>query len=72
MLTVDFGWRGRKPSAPGRSRAAGALLTYAWAGFALTALFEPNDPVRWYGNAGFAAGAVALALMCAFSRRART
>ncbi|MEU7872662.1 hypothetical protein [Dactylosporangium sp. NPDC049140] len=40
--------------------AAGALLTYAWGGFALTALLEPGDPVRWWGNAGFAAGAVAL------------
>jgi hypothetical protein len=30
---------------------AGGLLTYAWLGFALTALFEPEDPVRWIGAA---------------------
>ncbi|WP_433051243.1 hypothetical protein [Dactylosporangium sp. CS-033363] len=40
--------------------AAGTLLTYAWGGFALTALMEPHDPVRWWGNAAFAAGAIAL------------
>lgn len=49
--------------------AAGALLTYAWAGFALTALTEPGDPVRWWGNAGFAAGAVALVVLCLRRRR---
>jgi hypothetical protein len=40
--------------------AAGALLTYAWGGFVLTALIEPGDPVRWAGNAVFAVAAVAL------------
>ena len=30
--------------------AAAALLTYAWSGFVLTALLEPDDPVRWIGN----------------------
>nr|BFE65472.1 hypothetical protein GCM10020063_099980 [Dactylosporangium thailandense] len=51
-----------------RALASGALLTYAWAGFALTALMEPHDPVRWWGNAAFAAGAVALVFAC-FRRR---
>jgi hypothetical protein len=50
--------------------AAGALLTYAWAGFALTALMEPGDPVRWYGNAALAAVAVALVVACALRRPA--
>ncbi|WP_432979015.1 hypothetical protein [Dactylosporangium sp. CA-233914] len=52
--------------------AAGALLTYAWGGFALTALLEPGDPVRWWGNAGFAAGAVALVAAGALRRGAPT
>ncbi|MER7280141.1 hypothetical protein ABT369_37460 [Dactylosporangium sp. NPDC000244] len=51
-----------------RALASGALLTYAWSGFALTALMEPHDPVRWWGNAAFAAGAVALVFAC-FRRR---
>jgi uncharacterized membrane protein len=42
----------------------GVLLTYAWLGFALTGLMEPGDPVRWWGNAGFAAVAVALLVWC--------
>lgn len=44
--------------------AGGVLLTYAWLGFALTALLEPGDPVRWWGNALFAAAAVALLVWC--------
>jgi hypothetical protein len=50
--------------------AGGALLTYAWGGFALTALMEPHDPIRWYGNAALAAGAVALVAVCALRRPA--
>lgn len=41
---------------------AGALLTYAWGGFVLTDIFEPDDPVRWIGNGAFALFAVALLL----------
>lgn len=44
--------------------AGGVLLTYAWLGFVLTALLEPGDPVRWWGNALFAAAAVALLAWC--------
>ncbi|GGM28132.1 hypothetical protein GCM10007977_031800 [Dactylosporangium sucinum] len=50
--------------------AAGTLLTYGWLGFALTGMVEPGDPVRWWGNAGFLAGAVALVVWCSVSRRA--
>jgi hypothetical protein len=34
--------------------AAGALPSYAWAGFVLTALIRPADQVAWLGNAVFA------------------
>jgi hypothetical protein len=51
--------------------AAGTLLTYAWGGFVLTALLEPDDPVRWIGNAVFAALAVALLVLIAQLRRRR-
>lgn len=44
--------------------AGGVLLTYAWLGFVLTWLLEPGDPVRWWGNALFAAVAVALLAAC--------
>ncbi|MDG6108082.1 hypothetical protein Daura_45590 [Dactylosporangium aurantiacum] len=44
--------------------AGGVLLTYAWLGFVLTWLLEPGDPVRWWGNALFAAVAVALLAGC--------
>ena len=33
---------------------AGALPTYAWGGFVLTLLMQPDDPVRWIGNVAFA------------------
>nr|MDT0657227.1 hypothetical protein [Micromonospora sp. DSM 115978] len=33
---------------------AGALPSYAWAGFLLTALIRPDDQVAWIGNAVFA------------------
>jgi hypothetical protein len=45
--------------------AAGALLTYAWGGFVLTALFRPNDLTAWIGNAVFALMAVLLLLLTA-------
>ncbi|MET7423107.1 hypothetical protein [Dactylosporangium sp. NPDC005555] len=44
--------------------AGGVLLTYAWLGFVLTWLMDPGDPVRWWGNAGFALAAVALLAWC--------
>jgi len=53
----------RRRAWDGRHRfalAAGALLTYAWGGFVLTALLEPRDPVRWIGNAVFAGLAVTI------------
>jgi hypothetical protein len=49
----------------------GVLLTYAWGGFALTALLEPGDGVRWIGNAVFAAAAVGLLSWCALAGRRR-
>jgi hypothetical protein len=53
--------------------AAGTLLTYAWGGFVLTALLEPDDPIRWAGNAVFAALAVVLlVLIGVVGVRART
>jgi hypothetical protein len=45
--------------------AGGILLTYAWLGFVLTAMFEPGDPVRWIGNVVFAAAAAVLVLVIA-------
>lgn len=33
---------------------AGTILTYAWAGFALTALLRPDDRLAWVGNTVFA------------------
>lgn len=39
---------------------AGALLNYAWLGYALTALTTPGDPVRWAGNLIFTLVAIGL------------
>lgn len=64
----------RRAAWTGRHRfalAAGTLLTYAWGGFVLTALLGPRDPVRWIGNAVFAALAVALLLLIAHPRGRR-
>ncbi|MFF5234190.1 hypothetical protein [Dactylosporangium sp. NPDC000521] len=49
----------------------GVLLTYAWLGFVLTWLTRPDDPVRWWGNAGFALAAVALLTWCGRVQRRR-
>lgn len=49
--------------------AAGALLTYAWAGFLMTGLKHDSDPVAFAGNAVFTAGAIALTGV-AFRQRA--
>lgn len=38
----------------GYAVVAGALPVYAWLGFVLTGLLEPNDGVRWAGNVVFA------------------
>ncbi|GAA4259135.1 hypothetical protein [Dactylosporangium darangshiense] len=72
MLAAGAAWlaRTRWSDAHRAALAAGALLTYAWAGFALTQLMEPGDPVRWYGNAALAALAVALVAACALRRPA--
>ena len=40
--------------------AAGALLTYAWAGFLITALKHGGDPVAFAGNGVFAVAAMVL------------
>ena len=51
---------------------AGALLTYAWLGFVLTALTTPGDPVRWAGNFAFTLGAIGLLFWVArVARQAR-
>jgi hypothetical protein len=73
MLAAGAAWLAltRWTDAHRAALAAGALLTYAWAGFALTQLMEPGDPVRWYGNAALAAVAVALVAACALRRPAR-
>ena len=72
MIAAAGVWLARTRWTPRQQMAlaAGALLTYAWAGFALTQLMEPGDPVRWYGNAALAAGAVALVVACALRRPA--
>ncbi len=44
----------------GYAVVAGALLVYAWLGFVLTELLEPNDAMRWAGNVVFALTAGAL------------
>ena len=48
--------------------ATGALVTYAWAGFFLTALKHDSDAVGFVGNAVLAVGAIALGV--AAGRRA--
>ena len=40
--------------------ATGALMTYAWAGFLLTAIKHHNDPVAFVGNGVLAVAAMAL------------
>jgi hypothetical protein len=64
-------WSGRPGWTPHHllALAAGALLTYAWGGFVLTALYGPDDPVRWAGNAVFAL--LAVGLVAASARRLR-
>jgi hypothetical protein len=49
--------------------AGGALLTYAWGGFLLSALLGRTDPVTLAGNALFACGAIVL--LIAATRRVR-
>ena len=44
---------------------AGALLTYAWGGFALTYILRPDDTVAWIGNVVFAVSAVVLLIAVA-------
>ncbi|MFC3255820.1 hypothetical protein ACFOLF_31295 [Paenibacillus sepulcri] len=44
---------------------AGALLTYAWGGFALTSLLWPYDSLAWTGNVLFALIAVMLLFVTA-------
>jgi hypothetical protein len=57
-----------RPGRPQVALAAGALLTYAWAGFLLTGLKHDADPVGFAGNAVFAAAALALVTV-AFRRQ---
>jgi hypothetical protein len=56
-------WLARRPGWGDRhllGLLAGALLTYAWLAFVLTALYGPDDRLRWIGNAVFAVTAVLL------------
>jgi hypothetical protein len=55
-LSRRAGWQTRHQVA----LAAGALLTYAWAGFLITGLKHHDDPVAFAGNGAFAVGAIAL------------
>ena len=51
------------------SLAGGALLTYAWGGFALTYIIRPEDGLAWTGNVLFAGVAVVLLIVMARSMR---
>jgi hypothetical protein len=42
---------------------AGAILTYAWGGFAMTMLLWPDDFLAWIGNVLFALMAVVLLIL---------
>jgi hypothetical protein len=55
-LSRRIGWHAGHRTA----LAAGALLTYAWAGFLLTAIKHHNDPVAFVGNGVFAVAAIVL------------
>jgi hypothetical protein len=44
---------------------AGALLTYAWAGFVLTMLFWSDEAIAWIGNVLFALIAIVLLIVTA-------
>jgi len=71
---VVVAWLARQPwwgAGHHLALVGGTLLTYAWAGFALTAILEPDDPVRWLGNAAFAATAVVLLVVTAVLLRRR-
>jgi hypothetical protein len=59
------GWRARHQV----GLVAGALLTYAWAGFALTAMIRPGDIVQWIGSTVFAL--IAVMLLVVTGRRVR-
>ncbi|MEU4424010.1 hypothetical protein AB0F81_25550 [Actinoplanes sp. NPDC024001] len=52
----------------GYALVAGVLPVYAWLGFVLTALLEPDDGVRWAGNVVFAVLAGALLVAVAPAR----
>jgi hypothetical protein len=43
--------------------ATGALMTYAWAGFLLTAIKHQNDPVAFIGNGVLAVAAIILSVV---------
>jgi hypothetical protein len=45
--------------------ATGALMTYAWAGFLLTAIKHHNDPVAFVGNGVLAVAAIVLVAVAA-------
>ena len=55
-LARRTGWHARHRLA----LATGALMTYAWAAFYLTALKHHGDPVAYAGNGVFALAALAL------------
>jgi len=60
-LSRRAGWHPGHPLA----LATGALMTYAWAGFVLSALKHHNDPVSLAGNGLLAAAAILLAAIAA-------
>lgn len=51
------------------SLVAGALMTYAWGGFALTYIIRPDDRLAWTGNVVFAGVAVMMLIVMARSMR---
>jgi hypothetical protein len=61
-LARRSGWHARHRVA----LATGAMMTYAWAAFSLTALKHHNDPVAFAGNGMLA---VAALVLCAVAAR---
>lgn len=66
-MTAALVWRwSRQPDWDLRHEfalTAGAALTYAWLGFALTLLIRPDDTLAWVGNVIFAMVAIGLLLL---------
>ncbi|MEV6844744.1 hypothetical protein [Actinoplanes sp. NPDC051411] len=67
-LSRRAGWQSRHQVA----LAAGALMTYAWAGFLITGLKHDDDPVAFAGNGVFTVAALVLVAVTFRSRAAVT